>query len=56
MAIMKTVHVVSDKQAPHKEDSQQTSRQHQKLAPPPEVQQVKQIFAAAVALPTAHIT
>ena len=46
MEMMKTVHVVSDKQAPHKEDSQQT------LAPHPEVEQVKQTFVAAVAVPT----
>ena len=46
MEMMKTVHVVSDKQAPHKEDSLQT------LAPHPEVEQVKQTFAAAVAVPT----
>ena len=47
MEMMKNVHVVSDKQAPHKEDSQQT------LAPHPEVEQVKQTFAAAVSVPTA---
>ena len=31
LEMMKTVHVVSDKQAPHKGDSQQTSRQRQTL-------------------------
>ena len=46
---MKTVHVDSDTQAPHKEDSQQT------LAPHPEVEQVKQTFAAEVAVPTTPI-
>ena len=41
MEMMKTVHVYFDKQARHKEDSQQTSRQHQKVAPPPEIKQVQ---------------
>ena len=53
MEMMKTVHVVSDKQAPHKEDSPQTSGQRKTLAPPSGVEQVKQTFASTVAVPTA---
>ena len=49
MEMMKPVHAVSDKQASHEEDSQQT------LAPHPEVKQVKQIFAAVVAVLTAPV-
>ena len=53
MEMMKTVHVVSDKQALHKEDSPQTTGQRKTLAPPSEVEQVKQTFASTVAAPTA---
>ena len=53
MEMMKTVHVVSDKQALHKEDSPQTTGQRKSLAPPSEVEQMKQTFASTVAAPTA---
>ena len=55
MEMMKTAHVVSDKQAPHKEDSPQTAGQRKTLAPPSEVEQVKQTFASTVAVPTEHM-
>ena len=37
----------------YKEDSPQTTGQRKTLAPPSEVEQVKQIFASTVAVPTA---
>ena len=53
MEMMKTVHGVSDKQAPYKEDFPQTSGQRKTLSPPSKVIQVKQTFDSTVAVPTA---